>query len=149
MEEKEIVKMKAVLPESRKKNSEIDKETHRIEVAALLKKWTHAEKEFERLKLCLRMRTLREKRSENVYEYENLLAKKGMSTLRQFGHLREFQKRNPRELDDEALWYRFWLKGIEYREILRTKLPEVSKLFMWESRPRLVQSEKEKEQSEQ
>ena len=75
------------------------------------------------------MRKVRERRSDNELHLENLLAKNGMRTLRQLGNLKKFQQRNPRELDDETLWYRFWLKGIEYREILRTKLPEVSKLF--------------------
>ena len=153
MEEKEMVRKKdrerkALLSKSCK-DSEKGKEKHKIEIAALRNKYTNAEKEFERLKLCLRMRKVRERRSDNELHLENLLAKNGMRTLRQLGNLKKFQQRNPRELDDETLWYRFWLKGIEYKEILRTKLPEVSKLFIEESRPRLIQSDSQKEQSEQ
>ena len=106
-----------------------DREKHRSLMAAKREKRSCAEKEFDMLELCIRVRKLRDKRSEEEYQLENLIAKEGMSSFRQLGNLREYQKRNPRTLDDESLWYRFWMKGIEYRKILRIKNPWICEKF--------------------
>ena len=136
-----------ILPVSDKEQR--NREKNKIDVAAFREKSSHVEKEFERLQNCLIMRKLREKRGEDEYLLENLLSKEGMRSFRQLGKLREYQQRNPRELDDETLWYRFWIKGIEYRKVLRNKIPDICKRFEEQAEQKLNQIEKERQEREE
>ena len=134
---------------SKKDKSDSDRENQRVKMAAIREKHSYAEKEFEILEMCIRVRKLRGKRDEEQYLLENLIAKEGMTSFRQLGTLREYQRRKPRDLDDETLWYRFWMKGIEYRKILRIKIPWICDTFEEKEKQSLEKEAKNKEVEEQ
>ena len=109
---------------------------------------TEPEAEFERLQLCIRMRRLRMKRTGKEHLLDNLVAKRGMRDAREIGYLKDFQQRNPRELSDETLWYRFWCKGKEYRTVLRLRLEEMARKFTEKEEKEREEYEKKREEEE-
>lgn len=117
--------------------------------AEMRKDRTVAEAEFETLQSCIRKRSQRRKRTDDDHQLENSLARKGMRQCRQIGYIKEFKRRHPREFDDETLWYMFWCKGIEHRNILRSKLPDLVQTFIKREEDEKADMERERKELEE
>ena len=57
---------------------------------------------------------------------DNLKAKKNMRDLKEIGRVFTFMKRGKREKDEEVLWWSFWIKGKQFKDVLTEKKPEIA-----------------------
>ena len=71
-----------------------------------------------------------------------------MRELREVGFLKAFIERKPRELEDDTLWYSFWCRGKEQRDLLRSKLGDIAKKFTEKEEKERVEYEKKREEEE-
>lgn len=89
---------------------------------------TEPEKEYDKIVACLQKREKRQQRNGKKHLLENLSAKQGMRDFREIGPIkgREFMSRASREKDEEDIWYKFWMKGKDYKEILHKRRPDTA-----------------------
>ena len=89
---------------------------------------TEAENEYENVDNLLKMRQARKARDGKQHLLDNLRAKQGMRTLKDYGPIkgRAFMRRAKRAKDEEVLWWSFWKKGKVYRDLLTEKRPETA-----------------------
>ena len=93
---------------------------------------SEAEAEYERIQNLLIMRKTRAKRTDKEKKDQDAKAKSGMQ-LMPFMPLKS--RRKSKGQREEYLWWKFWKKGTEYEELIRTKLPEYgAKFAMWVSK---------------
>ena len=90
-----------------------------------------AEIEFENVDNLLKMRQKRQERNGKAHLLDNLTAKQGMRDLRVFGRVIGIghMRRAKREKDAEVLWWRFWIKGKKFKELLQVKQPETAAIM--------------------
>ena len=87
---------------------------------------TEAEVEFEQIQNLLIKRCTRAERSEEEKKEEDAKAKRGMQLL-PFQPLKS--RRKSKGQREEYIWWKYWKKGDEQKELLRTKLPEFGEKF--------------------
>ena len=93
---------------------------------------TEAEVEFEQIQNLLIKRNTRADRPNEKKEEENAKAKEGMQFL-PFQPLKS--RRKSKGHREEYMWWKYWKKGDEEKELIRIKLPEFGELFsMWDSK---------------
>ena len=87
---------------------------------------TAAEIEYEQVYNLLKQRKSRQSRDGKAHLLDNLKAKKGMRDLKEIGRVFAFMERGKREKDEEVLWWNFWIKGKQFKDILTNKQPEIA-----------------------
>ena len=87
---------------------------------------TAAEIEYEQVYNLLKQRKSRQSRDGKAHLLDNLKAKKGMRDLKEIGRVFAFMERGKREKDEEVLWWNFWIKGKQFKNILTNKQPEIA-----------------------
>lgn len=105
---------------------------------------TEAEVEFEQIQNLLIKRCTRAERSEEEKKEEDAKAKRGMQLL-PFQPLKS--RRKSKGQREEYIWWKYWKKGDEQKELIRAKLPKFGEQFdMWDSKsqnPYKLDEEKE------
>ena len=107
---------------SRSKERENDK-LHRRRVRNGM---TVAEIEYDQIYNRLRLRHSRQLRDGKAHLLDNLKAKKGMRDMKEIGRVFAFMERGKREKDEEVLWWIFWNKGKQFKDIVSKKNPEIA-----------------------
>ena len=87
---------------------------------------TATEIEYEQVYNILKQRKSRQSRDGKAHLLDNLKAKKGMRDLKEIGRVFAFMERGRREKDEEVLWWNFWIKGKQFKDILTNKQPEIA-----------------------
>ena len=87
---------------------------------------TATEIEYEQVYNLLKQRKSRQSRDGKAHLLDNLKAKKGMRDLKEIGRVFAFMARGKREKDEEVLWWNFWTKGKQFKDILTNKQPEIA-----------------------
>ena len=87
---------------------------------------TAAEIEYEQAYNLLKQRKARQERDGKAHLLDNLKAKKGMRDLKEIGRVFAFMKRGKKEKDEEVLWWNFWSKGKQYKDVLTKKQPDIA-----------------------
>ena len=82
--------------------------------------------EYEQIYNLLKQRKSRQSRDGKAHLLDNLKAKKGMRDLKEIGRVFAFMERGKREKDEEVLWWNFWIKGKQFKDILTKKQPEIA-----------------------
>ena len=127
-QEKEIVNRKKNV-EERDRQIERETECGRISEAKRRNNRSEAQAEFEKIQQLLIMRASREARSGKEHLLDNLQAKRGMRDFHENGRQVEFKERSFRDIDEETIWYKFWRVGLNFKNILWLKKPELAKKF--------------------
>ena len=108
---------------------------------------SEGEAELERIENLLIKRKTRAGRSKEQIERDKVEAREGMK----FEKILPFKKRRPFGRQEEYLWWKFWQKSFENKELLRKKHPEFAERFEeWEAKsknPYAAQEEEEEYQS--
>ena len=105
---------------------------------------TEGEAEFERIDNLLIKRRSRAARSEEVKKADKRRAQEDM----QLQKIVPFKKRRPYGQREEYMWWQFWKKSFDNKELLRKKLPDYAKKFeQWETKSEnpFIVDEKEEE----
>ena len=110
------------IPFNRSRERENDKAYRRRVRAGM----TGAEVEYEQVYNLLKQRHARQSRDGKAHLLDNLKAKRGMRDLKEIGRVFAYMRRGKREKDEEVLWWRFWIKGQHYKDILTKKNPEIA-----------------------
>ena len=67
-----------------------------------------------------------------------------------FARILPFKQRRPKGQREEYMWWKFWQKGIENKELLRKKLPQYAEKFeQWETKSQNPYADEEKEEERQ
>ena len=82
--------------------------------------------EYEQIYDLLRKRHSRQLRDGKAHLLDNLKAKKGMRDMKEIGRVFAFMERGKREKDEEVLWWSFWKKGKQFKDIVSKKNPEIA-----------------------
>ena len=119
-------------------------EMNRLYKETRRKENSEAEAEFERIQNLLIKRKTRAKRSDEERKEQNAKAKNGMQFLPMIPFKSRRKSKGQRK---EYMWWQFWKKGDENKELLRTKLPKFGTKFdQWDSKsenPYKMDEEKE------
>ena len=122
----------------------VEQERNRLYKENRRKENTEAEAEFERIQNLLIKRKTRAKRSDEERKEQNAKAKNGMQFLPMIPFKSRRKSKGQRK---EYMWWQFWKKGDENKELLRTKLPKYGTRFdQWDSKsenPYKMDEEKE------
>ena len=105
---------------------------------------TEGEAEFERIDNLLIKRRTRAARSEEEKEADKKRAQEDM----QLQKILPFKKRRPYGQREEYMWWQFWKKSFDNKELLRKKLPDFAKKFEeWDAKSEnpFIVEEKEEE----
>ena len=86
---------------------------------------TPAEIEYEQAYNLLKQRKSRQERDGKKHMLDNLKAKKGMRDLKEIGRVFAFMARGKREKDEDVIWWNFWNKGRQFKNVLTKKQPEI------------------------
>lgn len=152
-EEKNAVKEKDRLRKAMKKTSQVDGRTlprerpwldnrpvydeaaaNREYKRRVKESMTEEEQEFQKIQNLLIKRKSRAKRTSERKEEDKARAKEGMKIIKEKGNIMKFKARRTKGDGEEDLWWKFWKKGNENREILLNKLPEIAAKFQeWET----------------
>ena len=87
---------------------------------------TVTEIEYEQIYDLLKKRHSRQLRDGKAHLLDNLKAKKGMRDMKEIGRVFAFMERGKREKDEEVLWWSFWNKGKQFKDIVSKKNPEMA-----------------------
>ena len=92
---------------------------------------SEGEKEYERVENLLTKRRSRSARTKEEIESDNVKAKQGMDYVK----IIPFKARGLTKCTEDFLWWQYWKKGEENKEILRRKLPDYAEIFTdWDSK---------------
>ena len=86
--------------------------------------------EFDKLEYLLSKRKARASHSEVEKDVEREKSKVAMRDFLKEGRIRDFQKRQVRNLNDLALWTIFWKKGEKFQDLIRQKKPDIASLII-------------------
>ena len=104
---------------------------------------TKGEAEFERIENLLIKRKSRAARSKTQIDVDKQKAREGM----QFVRILPFKKRRPKGQREEYMWWQFWKKSFENKELVRRKLPiYAGKFEEWEAKFQNPYENEEKEE---
>ena len=107
---------------------------------------SEGEAEFERIDNLLIKRKSRAKRSAEEKEKDKKEAREGMKYVK----IIPFKKRHPKGQREEYMWWQFWKKSFENKEIMRKRLPIYAEKFEgWERRSQNPYDKEEKEEERQ
>ena len=88
-----------------------------------------AQMEYDKIEKVVRERKRMQERNGKEHLYDNLMAKRGMRELREFGRLRMKYKRKKRAKDNKELWDQYWCQGGQFRELLEKNKPDLAAIF--------------------
>ena len=90
---------------------------------------TDAQIEYDKVEKVVRQRKKRQERNGKEHLYDNLMAKRGMRELREFGRLKIQYKKKKRTKDNQELWDHYWCQGGQFREVLEKNKPGLAAIF--------------------
>ena len=104
---------------------EVVREKKKLHARKIRAKKSGDELEFDRIEGLLRMREYRSFNDGKAHLLYNLAYKIGMRHLREWGRARDYMKHAAKNTDEEELWYRYWNRGGECKNIMLIKRPEM------------------------
>ena len=108
-----------------------EREHNRVYKEQKRKGQTQGEAEYERIENLLIKRKSRAARSQTEKELDKQKARDGMK----FERILPFKKRRPKGQREEYMWWQFWKKSYDNKELIRKKLPKYAEKFEeWEAK---------------
>ena len=105
------------------------------------------QKELRKIEQVLATRKSRSSRTEEIIVEDNKKAQSSMELFRKEGRLRDFEKRQKRDLNDSEIWKKYWNTNKESKETLKTRKPDIAKKM--ENHDNEIRRQVEREKEEQ
>ena len=119
-----------------------ERENNRVYQEKRRKGQSEGEAEYERISNILIKRQSRAKRSAEEKERDKKEAREGMKYVK----ILPFKKRQPKGQREEYMWWQFWKKSFENKEIIKKRLPKYAEKFDgWERKSQNPYEKEEKE----